>query len=489
LKPCVAETQEHTPFDGVNKASANFIHGAQNLQSIAKEIGFKLNFASSKYHVRDHLIHSGRGEIITFVNSESIPLALDRTLCRSLYLMNYPMFLTNHDHFMATPGSSIGLLENAFKDIEATYGEVLSSRFYFEGGNLYKVTHPTDPRRTKIFIGEFSFIMALNQLRIDKVFDELAAGVAMRAKQLQELLPFEEIKNGMREMYAQGLLKIDGKDGFIKQMPKVIGAGKEMVGHSKDNPFLHFAQALEKIEPFNPTEAQVKKAAPLVFKYLAQKDILKEMIGKTFGAFTEDVHIMPQADFHLDCFMRPGPKGSMFLQDYGFSAELLEYTITNADAFGLTAQDKTILKRYIQTARKLQKELAPLYSQAKAEIEKAGYTIIPTPGIFNDIDKEDLRRAPSYNLNFINALTGWSDKKKSFYYIAAGAQVGDQLGRILMNSFEQFLNQYEKMQVCYIGGNPEKPGDYQEAISWWNTSFQSGPHCMTYEEEAESYKG
>jgi hypothetical protein len=471
-------------------AAATFFYGAQNLQQFAKELGFTLNFSVCQYHVRDHLFRARDGKIVTFPQSESIPLALDRSMSRALYLRSHPVFLTCHDRFRDAPGGSIGLWENGAVDLEAISGTAPTSRFYFEGGNLYKVTHPLDSKRNKVFIGEFSYMLALNQLRIEKVFDELSEVIEKTAKSIQAKLTAKETAEIAEEMYAQGLLKPDGKNGFMdnSQFGHVILAGRKMLkGDSQENHFLKVAQMAKFISPFTWTEAHIKKAAPLVAKYVTQKEILKEMIGMTFGAQTADVHIIPQVEYHLDCFMRPGPQGSMFLQDFGVCLDVLKQIHTHAEALQLTAQDRKILERYMQTAEQLQKELSPLLSKARAEIEKAGYTVFPTPGVFHDVSPNTLKDSPKCNMNFLNAITGWSDKANSFYYIAAGGQAGDRLGQILMKSFELFVNQYAKTRVCYIGENPDKPGDFQEARNWWNTDFQAGPHCFTFEEETESY--
>ena len=177
--------------------------------------------------------------------------------------------------------------------------------------------------------------------------------------------------------------------------------------------------------------------------------------------------------------MRPGPKGSFFVQDYGYCVELLESIRANADALRLSGADNEILERYLATAVQLNQEIGPLLTSAVDELRKAGVLVIPTPGIFFDAPSA----SQTCNVNFLNAITGWSSKNKSFYYIAAGASVGHHLGKVLMDAFSQFISSYQDgIHVHYIGHNPQDSNDFTEAMSWWNRQgSQAGPHCLSLE--------
>jgi hypothetical protein len=63
-----------------------------------------------------------------------------------------------------------------------------------------------------------------------------------------------------------------------------------------------------------------------------------------------------------------------------------------------------------------------------------------------------------------------------------------------------FLQQYEpNIKVYFIGENPQKKGDFGEAMTFWNQveikngilerifGVMAGPHCLTFEDETEDH--
>ena len=177
--------------------------------------------------------------------------------------------------------------------------------------------------------------------------------------------------------------------------------------------------------------------------------------------------------------MRPRPNGSIFLQDYGFASALLAEIEAQADALELTDSDREMLARYRTTADKLQRDFEPLYREASEKLREAGFTVIPTPGVFYDVSATELEpehpeRVMTNNVNFLNAITGWSEKEDANFYFASGANAGDKLGGILMHAFRDFMRQYAGTQVHFIGHDPSNPEDFGEAMRWLNTGRAAG---------------
>ena len=238
-----------------------------------------------------------------------------------------------------------------------------------------------------------------------------------------------------------------------------------------------------------------------------------------FGVNPEDIVEVPQGAYHLDVFIKTAPKGALFVQDFskvfallegildahlGFDGEsqaeqiaLLQRSIRTADpketlekltsrAKGpaLTNRDLSILQSYLETATQLVIELQPIYERVNACLRKAGFTVIPTPGVFYGAEGKNW-----VNLNFLNAISGWSEKKQSYYYICLGAKVGDRLGMELMQANYKFLqSQQTPLLVYFVGYDPANPTDFSDAMSFsTEKGAQSGIHCLTYELETENH--
>jgi len=96
----------------------------------------------------------------------------------------------------------------------------------------------------------------------------------------------------------------------------------------------------------------------------------------------------------------------------------------------------------------------------------------------------------TYNLNFINAISGFSPETQRYFYITAGAEVGDRLGGIIMYAFKEFLCSYQQdLDVFYVGHDPENPQDFKESMRWGNRlGSQFGVHCLSAAISTASHK-
>lgn len=423
-------------------------HFAKNMQEVALQCGFTLTFSKYSYPIRDHWLRRAGGTILTFCNTDEaqqsfIKKALLQNQLRAQVHKSSAGFMTkhsffsggigaaHHDHFKAVPDLSALL---AMKDVSGLL-------FYFEGGNHWLVTHPSKKALRTLLIGEDNFHVALNQLLLNGTFNNPHLFVEATAKRVRETLT--------PEMISSILLEIDSQ-------PVIANL-------------------------FKGLDPSAKCA-----KYLAHKQILIEIVAMSFEVSAENIILIPQLGYHLDVFMRPGPKGSLFVQDFSLCEKMLEQIKAHAEALNLSAADQTILERYLATAHGLNHELAPLQVKIKRTLAKAGFVVIPTPGIFYD---QSLAGSKTYNVNFINSITGWSDSIKKYYYITAGAQVGDRLGGVLMDAFSQFIHQYQDgIDIHYIGGDRSIPQDFKEAMNWWNrVESQAGPHCFSFEKATKTH--
>jgi hypothetical protein len=304
-------------------------------------------------------------------------------------------------------------------------------------------------------------------------------------------------------MYAQGLLATGkGKEkGFITQeeISKIIGQvdlqkEKDTLYPLNGNPYMNVAKELKLYVPLDLSATQKKNGIDIAAEYLSQIQFTKQIIAMSFSLKPEQMFFIPQLDYHLDIFLRPGPNGSIFVQDFSFCVKLLG-EIANCETLSLTCLDKAMLQRYINTAEKLDRELGPLCSKVKEILSKAGLCVIPAPGLFYDVSPDLLDsihpdEALTFNLNFLNAITGWSSKTKSYYYLAMGAGVGDRLGSTLMRSFESFLKHSQAdIEVGFLGYDPDNESDFSEGMRWYNRrSSRAGPHCFAFALETKAHK-
>ncbi len=453
----------------------------KNMQEIGAIEGFSLKFGIGQYYVRDQFVHLPSGKFAVSHISENLPQAIYRNESKSLVFQDKAEYLTDHIRYQGTVGGAITPHDLAVDDLKTILKSETSLVYYIEGGNKYLVRNRKG--KLKILVGKDHFLITLNQFRLDKTFEEPEfADVLETGKGVIDKLTEEQLKQILCEMYVQGLLKpVEGcKKGFINKEQNslisrvVVTAQNEKKGV---NPYVACAEMLGFYEHPQFTEKMLQESKSLAGKYLMQKNITEEVIAQSFQLNAKDIIFVPQLDYHLDVFMRPGPKGSFFVQDFGFSYELLK---TIQEKNSLELEDQELLERYLKAAARLSEQLSPLFKKTKETLENAGFIVIPTPGMFCDVSSTKLQ---TFTINFINSITGFSENTKHYYYIAFGAQTKGKLGDILMDAFKSFLESYiHPLHVYYVGYDPKNPKDFSEAMGCWNRlQSQAGPHCMSFE--------
>lgn len=481
------EEQEHYRQTGIRVKNS-----AINLASVCETLGIALETAPNHYMVRDHWIGLPDGTFALPGCSPSVKKAIERNESLKLVKQKSACYLSSHEYFLTTAGvvqEQNPLVEAEFRQ---KYHEVRNLRFYMEGGNHFLVSVKG---KLKLIIGEDIVHVALLQFRLDKFFDTL-----QRLKYLADVtastLSPKKIVELIEEMYAQGLIKNpgDGKKGFISE-EEILNLALQMPSRGAVN-YLQAAQHAEFFTPLRLNPKQIEAHRAIAANYFAQKAMTKAIIAKSFSVSVEDLIIIPQANYHLDVFIHPGPKKSFFVQDYEYTVALLTKIKSQAQALQLTDKDMKILDRYLQAAQEMDQHLKPLFDKTKENLLEAGFTVIPTPGIFYDISPRILSpdfppEAITYNLNFMNGISGFSPKTNRYYYITTGAQVGDHLGPLFMKIFEEFLHSYqENLDVYYIGHPPQDPLNFKESMRWNNSlGGQFGIHCLTAAIKTQAHAG
>lgn len=457
----------------------------QNIVDIANTEGIKVNRPRKFYYPRDHILMGKEGpQCVDFPSSEITKIAYARTNSFFIYFEKNSL-LTFNAAFKPILGQGISNQESAFLDLSYLQR---ARTAYIEGGNHFRLTNASG--KEKILIGEYHLYHILCQLRLSKYFETHPPSDNIP-------LSDEQILQGAEEMYALDLLRLgegkDKKSGFLS-----TEAIEDAIASAQDNKAFSIRKAaIDKglIRSFQAEEVDLEEARPVVTNYLRQKEGAKAYLAELFGVSQDDLHFIPQLEYHLDVFLQPGPRGSLFIPDFSYTKHILKKLAEQAANLGLNMQDSIMIQRYMLGMISCE-EAKPLLEAVKKEVIVAGFIPIPAPCSFYDFQLQ--MDNPSRHVRFLNGVTGWN--KDHYYYITLGAQVGPRLGQVFMKIYELFLQQYEpSIKVHYVGENPQQKGDFTPAMQLWNQvesaadnsikeiGAGAGVHCFTCELETESH--
>ncbi len=468
-------------------------HFQSNMIGIAKEEGFELLFAKEGIMPRDLWIRISGDDFALPSKSSSIPLAVRINESLSFLTSNKAAFLTHHIFFDTCLGIVYDQLEKIQHNLDLPK-IVTHLPFYMEGGNCFSATNVHGIK--KMLMGRDSFSIAFLHQCLDGFFFE--------DEELLKDVPFlseEKFQQISAKMHAQGFLDsscgyVSGSDIF-KSVDQVRMESKGLTIEPSLFPKKAIELGVHSPLKLFPEEYEDLKEDALCYYQLRQRiktQLVKVLLSES--ASSSDLLILPQVGYHLDTFLRPGPKGSLFLQDYQTTVDFLKKIEKDHKLLGLTTSDLDVVKRYIATAVCLSEELGSLVLKTRKKLEQQGFLVIPTPGVFFDVSPNDIltideefQACPKFNVNFLNSITGWSEKKGHYYWISSGAKVQDRLGWVLMDAFEKFLlDHIPNLKVHFIGYDPENPEDFSQAMDLWNNpEAMAGPHCFSLELQTASH--
>ncbi len=331
---------------------------------------------------------------------------------------------------------------------------------YFEGGNLFRLTSPNGKK--VVLCGEDNVTvthMMLRRMGFFKAPDKESPAFPY------EKCRSEQWQDSTSNAYLSGEIPAKIKALEAKISPsfteeKVQGLFFEML-----------AMGLLK-SPNLATPADRKKAKEITVNYLAERTFVEQtIIPYDLKVESGQVVFLPQIDYHLDCLMTPGPGGSILLQDFDKSCELLQKIRPH-----LTGQeDLKLLDQMIDSTSKEGQAVKEVMQKTRKILEEAGFTVTLTPGAFFAVNSGKTKR-----VNFFNAISGFSPKTNQHYYIIGGTSLGKKLGSLLMDAFTLFLKSQCNAAIYFVGRNPRDPADFSSAEKLLNDLYL-GVHCLSLE--------
>ncbi len=458
------------------KPEANFSQNShRDLSQIAKIENFTLVESTTVYSVRDVKLTRTDGIIIQASTSGKLIESIRRCTKRSFFLKNHSAVLTKSP---ALKNSALGniaankLQRNVWD--QAKSGQVTESRMYYEGGAVFQLTNAEG--KQKILVGEDLITITHQALRQDQFFKKPAKN---SAAYLNETLIFKG-QDAISKMYLSGMIPA-----------KIDELAEELKADPNNELFLSILNEMLVMGLINKIDLSTEEAKSSAFEmaanYYGQRRFVKEVLIPS-ELQCPDIVEVPHTAYHLDILMTPGPNGSIFVQDYEETSKLLKMIQSNASALNLTKQDLTILDGFIDESAVLQKELGELMQKNKKILEDSGFHVIKTPGAFfsSKTEKKTYNGKTeefAENVNFLNCISGYSKTTGHHYMAIPGTSIGDNLGKVLMDAYVEFLNKNcDNLAVYFIGKDANNPDNYKEVMDNFNRlTAKLGPHCLSFE--------
>lgn len=480
-------------------------HFAKNISQVGDIEGFNVRFSTKQHFVRDSFIPLGDGTHALPNFSTDTIRSLECCDSLALVTQSKAIYRSNHFYLYGAMGITQQFSSISLREYQELFpGDGYQLPYYLEGGNYYLASNAQGKK--KLLMGMDLLYCTLNQFRRENYFHRFPRQMAGLSKRVESRVTNADYPNILTEMHAQGLLNdVPGVgSGLIKKIEEsilvlnVFKANKfSHLDHPTKNPYYSLAVSTGRYQPLNLTADVIHKTKDRMIEYLTQKEFTKFILAESFKMNLSEFHLIAQLLYHLDTFMRPGPKGSFFVQSFEMCLDILKMIAEIKDVLKLTSKDCEMLSRYAKTSEELAKQLKPLLDSVSQVLGNAGFVVIPTPALFFDASpsfeqlNKDTLDVVSYNVNFLNAISGWSEKTKRFYYIVTGAQLGDTLGQLLMQMYRHFLESYvQDIHVHYVGYNPDQPDDFSEGMGFssrWGTL--AGVHCLSCELKTASHVG
>lgn len=461
----------------------------KDMYSVARRVGFICN-NHGYFYLRDFFLKNHTGQLMGSMDppKEKLPeleIAINRANSKEIYSNTFGSLITVlsnptlNSHF----GSCADFIKSLSNKNSLSLSTSIPSSFYFEGGDVFTLTHSLG---IKVLCGKLQLITALNYLRLSKV--EVSQE---QIKSVSSELSEKKLRKTAEKMYSQGLLKQNDKTGLIydKQFSTEQLARILFYRSKTKCSFVEAAVQLGYVKKFTWQSSDLDKCREMVAKYLVHKDMAKKLISDSMKVGLKDVIYLPSVFTHLDLFIRPGPKHSIFLCDFKMCEDVCLQILNNAKELNISDNDKAHLEKYIRSAQNKQTQLGPMLAKTRAKLEKAGFTVISMPGMFAYDCGKNLTDK-TYNFNLMNAVSGWSSATKKYYYIIGGVEVGN-LGTLFMDVLKAFMDQYDPNIEVYFLGRGSDLQKYSESMKILNTlgGQYGNVHCATIEKSTLSHQG
>lgn len=497
LSPIKSQLAKKPIWEGIT-----FLHTPKNLKNIAEKLGFVIRESSSFYYVRDSFLRLSDNSIRLPKRSQYTEIAMERTHSSNLYMDKTSITRTRNQLFNHWSGFSGQYLAQSQVDADLLFpGKWQPFDYaYVEGGNVYTLTN--NKGEVSLILGEDHRTQTLLTLELEGQDWELlgaksgvASSFSALAGEIAATLSLEEIRRASEEMYSLGMWNYQDKTGVIPQDGQLSillakffmpGVGGWVITEEERGWFRVLAEQSGFVNRIDLNDDEVEGMRFIVAGYLAKIKIVTGLIALDFHLPKENVHFITQANYHLDEFLLPAPGHALFLVNFALCAEVLEALIKARTELAIDDSDLRLLEGYLEAAKKFDREIGPLLKVVEAQLQQAGFTVIPFPGHFLYEPKEMYQQFPMPSegicINFMNALTGWSSKIQGYYYVTHGFNAGGQVSKLCMDAFSLFLKHYVPgISLFFIGYNPDNSEDYSEALDFWNRlETQSGVHCTTF---------
>lgn len=310
-------------------------------------------------------------------------------------------------------------------------------------------------------------------------------------KSLYEKLDFNKYRNILQKFkkatpISEKEFKItltDGKemilsmDELIKECDKTIAKMNVMVSETH-------------IQGGNVFVAKNKEGKELIL--VGHNEFVKFYTDDIAQMFSNrNVEFIPQADFHLDLFMRPLNDGKILLADDNLTLKLLEdFTIrlneclNSPEYIKHEKEIKNIIKEMKSLKNEFENELSKNMYEKTATVEeklkKLGFDVIKVPGRYYVIENENI----THLMNFMNANV-LVNKDNELVYITnaphfealseSKSSINDKLQILLQDEFYKYIAPYVKKEHTYFINGKDN------ALAKLLSDLRGGIHCLCAE--------
>lgn len=235
----------------------------------------------------------------------------------------------------------------------------------------------------------------------------------------------------------------------------------------------------------------------------AQKILMgsSEKYGKARGLFKKsDITVLPQADFHIDLFVRPLKNNVVIVADDNMTLSMLEAAKDKLESFMHQGKKDWLDKIYKKLCTIIKNMRSARESGNFADtdevistLQRNGYEVVRTAGrIYHDrVSRFNIHGYFIHKLNFINAVAA-TDKSGEIVYISNKTnlleelgltpKLAQELGLDFESKFKDSVKEYIKPENIYFieGADKADPIIYDN-IAQILEKCHGGIHCLCAE--------